>query len=393
MRLRHPVSIQEAVAGHKERVKRLDPRFDVKVSLADDAPVFTLLAKEEVPITFEFAGDPKEMEAKLRDMLEKGALVAFKPGEVKVAGTKLLEPFWAAGGAMQCSVDLPATLTLVAKDAEGQEVGRLADMPGHLNGGMKESWYDGSFSNAPLTVKLGPITRDKGGSVQLNLALNRWDGQRVLQLAHFERINTFFQALPKATTTWIDCQQDGNGVFSVETPLETAPFAAPLARYLGTVAKARRVAQRFGVNPVWGFETFDRDAQETAEELFAIFFGSGWSQPRPRIRYSFSCVRKTFRFDRLKEAKGPIPVRLTSTWVYGFMGEKIEVRLVHDYTEMTMCMKRDTPKSKALTRRKGKKAAGRRKVVSKSVEVVMTGTEKTVMSVRIATEDDEATAK
>ncbi len=58
MRLHHPESIHESVIAHKERVKCTDPRFDVAVSLVDDKPNFTLMAKEKVPLTFCFSGDP-----------------------------------------------------------------------------------------------------------------------------------------------------------------------------------------------------------------------------------------------------------------------------------------------------------------------------------------------
>jgi hypothetical protein len=98
MRLHHPQSIQEAVVGHKERIARTDPRFDVNVSLVNDGPLFTLRAKEEVPLTFTFAGDRDEVRKKVSELLDRGASVTFRPGEVKVRGSELFEQLERAGG-------------------------------------------------------------------------------------------------------------------------------------------------------------------------------------------------------------------------------------------------------------------------------------------------------
>ncbi len=62
MRLLHPESIRDAATAHKERMVETDTRFDVKVSLVNDHPQFTLLPKQPVPITFTFKGDSEVIE-------------------------------------------------------------------------------------------------------------------------------------------------------------------------------------------------------------------------------------------------------------------------------------------------------------------------------------------
>jgi len=325
LRLHHAESIHDSVVAHKERVRRTDPRFDVAVSLVNDQPVFTLSAKEEVPITFAFTGDGKEIEKKIADLLDKGAMVTFQPGEIKVTGSKLFERFEEVGCAMQAGLDLPGALTLTCQDADGRDLVRLSDVPGRLTGGRKELWFEGTLTNSPLTLKVGPIAPGMGGSAKINLNVRCWSGQRLRQLAYFDRLYSFFQAVPKSATCVIQCQVDGNDVFSVGPALHTLPLAKPFASYLESLWKARRVAEHFDVNPVWSFEDFDREEQENVEQLYAVVFGTGWSKPMPKVRLTADCLRKTFCPEVAKKAAKPGAVRFTSDCSYSLMGEKFEV--------------------------------------------------------------------
>ena len=77
MRQHHPTSIHESVVAHKKRITRIDPRFDVNVSLVNDHPHFGLRAKEVVDLQFVFSGKKEVLEKKLSDLFDKGALVLF----------------------------------------------------------------------------------------------------------------------------------------------------------------------------------------------------------------------------------------------------------------------------------------------------------------------------
>ena len=178
-------------------------------------------------------------------------------------------------------------------------------MLGQFSGGRKELWFDGGLVNSPLTIKLGPVAPGIGGSLKPELDLHRWDGQPLMQLAYFDRLSEFLQALPKAASTIIECQRDGNCIFSVSLPLHELPFVVPLARYLNSLSNARKLALRFNVNPFWTVKAFDRDSQETADELHAVFFGNGCKRAMPNVRLKASCVRKSFRFDVVKQAEKP----------------------------------------------------------------------------------------
>jgi len=380
MRLHHPVSIHEAVAAHKERITRIDPRFDVAVSLVNDKPIFNLLAKEKVPLTFSFAGNRDEIARKVSDFLDKGALVEFQPGEVKISGSKLFEQIEQQGCSLQAKVSLAGTLSLECRDMEGRELARLSDVPGRFTGGQRELWFEGGLANSPLALKLGPIALGIGGSVRLNLDLHRWNGQRLMQLAYFDRLSQFLQALPKSTSTTVECQHDGNCVFSATLPLQNLPFTSPLACYLGSLSNARLIAQRFNVNPEWTVEAFDGDNQETADELHAIFFGNGRTRPMPHVRLKANCIRKTFCYDVAKVASDRGFVRLVGDSRYTWFGQIVEVgKLVHDYSEMSIEVIREKMPSTPHKSRKGRKKIPSNK---DTVEIALIGSEATVMRVQ-----------
>lgn len=387
MRLHHPESIHESVVAHKERITHTDPRFDVAVSLVNDQPTFKLLAKEKVPLTFSFTGDPDEIGRKVRELIDKGALVAFQPGEVKITGSRLFEHIEHTGCSIQAAVNLAGTLTVACRNAEGKELALLADVPGRYTGGRKELWFEGGFDNSPLTINLGPLAQGMGGSVTLNLNLHKWDGRPLAHLAYFDRLYQFFSVLPHSVETEICCQLDGNQVFSVTVPIEKQPFAEPLGRYLRTLHRARKVAERFNVNPAWTVEAFDQNTQENVEQLYAIFFADGWRQRMPNVRLTASCIRKSFRFDVARQAVKPGLLRLTSPYAYMFLGETIEAgQLVQEYTDMSVKIVRRNPHPlKGKRKRRGMRKKGTNASRSRTVKIALVGSQKTIM--RICKED------
>jgi Domain of unknown function (DUF4365) len=391
MRLHHPESIHDSVLAHKEEIRRKDPRFDLAVSLVNDQPMFTLLPKEVVPLTFTFVGDRQEMEKKITELVDKGEMVVFQPGEVTVTGSRLLEQIEEAGCSLQAAVTLKGTLTVIACDAEAHELARLSDIPGRMAGGRKELWFKGELTNSPLAVVLGPIAIGAGGSLQVNFNFQRWDGQRLKHLAYFDRLHSFFRALPTCVTTTIECERDGNTVFSVTMPFRSEPFLEVIAVYLEILWRARRVAEHFEINPVWTFEAFDRDEQDTAEQLYAVFFGSGWSQANPGVKLTTRLVGESIRRDVLKEAVKPIPVKLASDHTCTFMGEKLELgRLVFEYTEMSVCVKNNQEAEQNAERAKLQK---KQKSASTSshgdtIEVTFIGNESTMKCIRKARAED-----
>lgn len=389
MRLRHPDSISEVVVAHKERIIRADPRFNVQVSLIDDQPTFTLLPKEAVPLRFEFAGEPDAIREKVQQLFDKGALVAFEAGEVKITGTELFRQAGEVGCQIQFEVTLDATVSIVSTDKDGTELARLNDIPGRLTGGQKELWFEGALAGSPLAIKFGPVPAQTGGSCSLNFGLHRWDGQRILQLAYFDRLKQFFQAMPTATSINAECAHRGNAAFSLSMSLQQQPFAVPLAQYLDTLAKGRRVCARFNLNPPWSVKAFDRDAQETFNQMDAILFCGGWTKAMPNLRVRLGLVRNSLSHDLLVASDKPEHFMLVSAMGCSFMGQSVELgRVIYEFREVLTKLKDGTRRSHTQQQHRAKKpSASSERRRSGSCELLLIGTKNTVVSARLAEDE------
>lgn len=390
MRVNHPQSIHESIVAHKQRITRTDPRFAVEVSLANEKPVYNLSPKEDVSLRIEITGDQGEVDKKITDLLDKGLEISFQPGEIKVTGSKIFESFEQFGGKIRCNANFAATLSFICYDCEGKELARLSDLPGRFTGGRKEMWFEGKLADSPFTIKAGPFTEHKGGSLQVNLDLSSWDKQPLRKLAYFDRLHRLFQALPQSARTIAEFQKSGNTVLSVPLSLQSLPFVVPLADYLEHLWKARKVSEWFDVNPLWTVDSFDRVSRKTADELYGVLLGNGWSQPSPKDRFTATFLRKTFRLDVVEKTPKPETIKLTTEPIYLFLGEKLEVqRLVYEYTNMKVNLEVDsklTPGNSCLDQLKP--SADDITPDDDTVLVSFSATENTVKSVRRATPED-----
>jgi hypothetical protein len=313
-----------------------------------------LLASEPVSGTIEVVGSRKRIEAKFNELLDKGGMVEFKPGEVRITGSPLFEHFEKTGGAMQSALESPANVTLVCRDKDARELGRIADVPGRLKGGRKELWFDGGLGSSPLSVKLGPIGEDVEGSVKLNWKLTNWDGQHLLHLAFFDKLFEFSKALAKSATIDVLCQVHGNPFFSVNLGLATVDYSKSFSEYMTLIDKARKIAFHFGINPSWTFKAFDADAQETARDLYAIFFGGGLVESMPNVSVRMTCQRSTFKFGVFAQVKGLVTVAIASDWGCTLLGDKIGLgKLTQEYTAVKIAEKKPKKKKGGNQRPKG----------------------------------------
>lgn len=376
LRLNEPTSVHESVQAAKARITRVDPRFDVAVSLLDDKPNFLLRPKERVSLKLHVSDETYELQKKFADLVDRGKQVQFAPGEARVTGSKLFERIEQTGCLIQAGLDLPGSVTLLCRDKDGIEIARLTEIPGRFSGGRKEIWFDGGLSNSPLNVKCGPITPDEGGATKMDINLKKWDGQPIKQLAYFNRIRSYFMELPRAAEAELECYFEGNSIFNATMTIPPQEFAGSLADYLKLLLKARKVSRHFKINPKWSVQKFDRNAQSDAEQLHAVFFENGWCEHQPNVELECDFVRSSFQFDVAKKANKPGCVRLSSECTFQFMGRKIDVgRLVHEYSSMSVqVVGEKRPKKIKLSRGKRKRKTSRQRV-----KVEMKGTEDTVL--------------
>jgi len=378
MRRMNPPALQDAIEGQRERIREADPRLEAELIVRNGQPGFTLHPKEKVNLGFHFQGKREEVGPKVTDLLERGLLVQFGPGEMSIQGSKLFQEFEKVGGALQIAIRQAGTFTFLCKGVDGQELDRLSEVPGQYTGGMKELCFEGGFEASPLSIKVGPITPGAGGSIILNMRLGAWDGQRLRLLAFFDRLHRFFNALALSSEVAVECCYHGNLWFSMRAPWQDKGITGPLTEYLGVTDKARKLAERFRIDPTWTIVSFDNETRQAVEEMYGVFFENGW-------RRKVSGMGITATLDRRPKENSPVPIKTTSNIVFNLLGENIEVgRIVHEFTNMVIQPARRKP---VVDRRPYARFFGPRdirKKIKKWVKVLLTATENTVLTIRMA---------
>jgi hypothetical protein len=166
-------------------------------------------------------------------------------------------------------------------------------------------------------------------------------------------------------------------LFVARTSNCTLPFASPLAKYMTVLYKARKVAERFGINPVWTFKGFDQGTMENTDKLYSIFFDDGWRQPLPNGTVNLRITKKTFRPEALRQRCGRSWLRLVSNMVFFFLGEKIDAgHIVHEFSDMELKVHKGSGRVKGRNRD------------TDAVPLVATGSDKSELTMRIATAAD-----
>ena len=257
MRRKHPESITDAVQAARERVQRIDPRFDVKVELVNDKPHFNLHAREPVTIKWSSRSSSIETVRKLEDLIDRGYQVEFSPGEVMFEGSPLFEQFGEAGGSFQTSRCFPATCTVACESPDGATLASLVDIPGEFVGGRSEITFSGCWPKAAIKVTFGPVRRNERIRMGFDFSLHHWNGQPLCRLPHFDRTVDIIVKMAGAANLVTTFSCDGNELVSLRKPIDTPPIPAQLIRDLMLMKKAREVAKRIGINPLWDSTVLD----------------------------------------------------------------------------------------------------------------------------------------
>ncbi|RIK80608.1 MAG: hypothetical protein DCC68_10705 [Planctomycetota bacterium] len=372
LRAAHPLSITEAIAAQKEHKQLLDTRFNVSVTLDDEVPRFHFSPKEDVTFKVRFKGSPENLQGKLAKLIDQGVPVSFAPGEVFAEGTRLFDELTNHGGTMQWAVNIPASLVLSCAD-NGVSV-TVQGIQGAFQGGQREHRFLGSLQNSPLSVSAGPFTPADNGGFNLNFKPTHWDGQRLQALAHFDNLLRFFNQLTSTNAVVVRFERNGNLLSELTARLQSHEFARNVVKYLSAIDKARKLAKRFHINPIWSFKAFDDEECDTANEAFGVLFEGEWVKKVPYVRLEAELVLIK---KRNQIPRGPAPAQIVSSVTYTLLGERIEAgRIVREYSALSIEL------SPHATTRKAR-------WTKKTVTATFTGTGDTTMRVRLANPDDE----
>lgn len=256
MRELWPSSIISAVQHEKASLEQLDPRIGIDISLKDMRTHYTIFPKETFQLDFQFRNSPN-LRKRISELIDLGINMTIGMDEIlEISGSPLLEKIFkeAEGGKLEIrsGVVLNPNLTLSTWNSN-QSKYILYGITGEMSGGKKGIKFEGGLPKSPLKVGLFIHEELAGLKIKVTLAVDftPWENCPILHLAFFEKIKTFLELLQENQCVEIDCEVDGNSLFSAKGSFSESirmDFSQVL-EYLNFIGKLRFIAKAVRINP------------------------------------------------------------------------------------------------------------------------------------------------
>jgi hypothetical protein len=194
----------------------LDPRFDVKLDFSAAGNHYTLHAKTDVSVQMTFReGFIKS--GKLDQLVGRGLPVAVGRGEIAVDGSPLLQYLFEEAaknsGQFQVAHKREGFLILRRENADVMLIGREWLIPCVFSGGRSECRIEAATHNRMFhfatTIRSGDGTCN---AFKVNLSFRHWFGRPVLDLPHFDDVQSVFVEGDELDRVKIVAEIDGQRV-------------------------------------------------------------------------------------------------------------------------------------------------------------------------------------
>jgi hypothetical protein len=238
----HPAALAAAVHATRRQLESKDPRFAVNVRVDGEKIGYEFLAKETVRATFRFTGTEDALHQTLEELLGKGMPVEFAPGSISVDGLPVLQEAIATGGTLQWARRLPASLQLAALDDAGMEHGHMDALAGEFVGGVKETSFRGRLGESPLEVSFGMTAAPAPAiaNVRLSFQIERWAGQPLLYLNHFDQLHSVFGEGAAVPQLVMRCYVRGNHLLTADAKRNESGILGPITSQSPAVGEETR---------------------------------------------------------------------------------------------------------------------------------------------------------
>lgn len=327
----YPGAIESAVEAERRRVESIDPRFRVKIEVAEGRRNYVFEPKQEVHFRLQFRAPRDEAEAKFEALLKQGLPVRFGPGELEAEGLPALRNRLGDGATVQVSRRLPATLSVCALDPEGNALGGLYGITGELQAGTGESRYGGDLDGCPLIfgLTLGLLEREERNVARVDLQWvpDRWCGLPISSLPFFEEVAAIADVLAGQGTLQLELAVVGQKLVGSPSPSEAIPFADYMRSFIDLVRKARRVGKALGLSPILGPDLTVEDVRDL-EQLDQILFHGEYRMAGGGARFTAKLgVRDLPGLARAvgQQGKGTPMVLASATMPYRILGHEFNL--------------------------------------------------------------------
>jgi hypothetical protein len=258
----------EQVAERIRELQAKDSRVKVTLKYSELEELIRLDATEPIPLKLGLRPRSKRRLVRMRtDLLDRGVPVKFDPGEITIEGSALFSEMVAQGGTIQFRSSAKAQATLIVCDNQGQPIESWPGINGEIGGGQKELHFQSQLPRCPFNFKIGPLSKAGKGTVNFSVDPMAWDGQPLLLLAYFDKVESFFKKLVTHSHVRILLEIDGAAVLPVDGTMEDLDRYLPWVDLLELLRKARVVARELKLKPVWSLKNLDEFSAVQAIEL------------------------------------------------------------------------------------------------------------------------------
>ncbi len=189
----YPSSIAASLNAEKDRVEKLDGRFEVDISATLGQTQYCLTPKEGnvEPLVFRFKGEDAVEKAKT--LLEVGGKIDLSESEAEVEG---LPEGWRTDyelAAIGFDNSTPAMMRFSTKDPAARGA-LFLDLHGVVSGGIKRVKFSCELAGGPIRAELPIDAEHTTAPIDLTFDYESWVGLDIKRLPNLDVIAPFFDA-------------------------------------------------------------------------------------------------------------------------------------------------------------------------------------------------------
>jgi hypothetical protein len=345
MKLYQQPPLQERIQSRLRELQAKDSRFKIEATYKDDEERLRFIPVEPVRLKFELRPKNNKITAKMKACLDKGQPVAFDVGELVIEGSTLFSDVVASSGTLQIAAQCPCAANLTVQGESDRPVWSWPGVPAELTGGFKERCIYSRLPGAPFSFEVGPIGGDQKCSTKLSCNPPAWDGQPLLSLSYFDRIETLLSTLLVHPTLGTECESNGNRFFAGRVKLKPDSGLAQLVEYLRLLRKAREVARQVGINPTYHAGPLSAEAQSDIEIAHVILANGRYELRSDAVIDATLWKAEAKQFVDQLTVNEPIRFYVDADHRFQIMGQDIALgRLVWEFPEATLATPLDEAK-------------------------------------------------
>ncbi|MGU5686000.1 hypothetical protein ACV1DN_17535 [Aeromonas allosaccharophila] len=225
----------------------LDPRFRVDSSYENGTTMFTLHAKENVPISMRIF-NTKDNPYDFRKLFEQGQSIEIRSEDLSLEGSRLLEKL---AGEVHGSFSFePNKHKAIHKmwlvNDTTHDFVHLDEIDGSISVGSKYLSFKGSACNGIFEIEYlkSLNVADTKTTMQMSLQITKWDGLNISNLPFFKKLRNFISKIAEGWTVFTSLEIDGNVILkNTGSKYDTNSFIRTISSILEYTENCRVIAE------------------------------------------------------------------------------------------------------------------------------------------------------